>query len=95
MCSSVRTSFCGSSFGASTGCSVKRTCSRMMSAGGRSIHGTSARTPRQVLLMRHSSVGSQVKPDSMQTSFSFGNFWNTPSAMKLTSWFSKLPPCTT
>jgi len=29
--------------------------------GRRSSHGTSARTPRQVLLMRHSKVGSQVK----------------------------------
>ena len=54
---SVRASMPGSPSGASTGCSVNRTCSRTMSAGDRSIHGTSGRTPRQVLPVRHSHDG--------------------------------------
>ena len=40
----------------------------MISAGDRSIQGTSGRTPRQDLLVRHSRFGSQVKPDSISTS---------------------------
>ena len=67
----------------------------MISAGGRSIQGTSGRTPRHVLLVRHSRGGSQVKPDSISTTLSFGNFWNTPSVRKLTSWFSNAEDCAT
>jgi hypothetical protein len=74
---------------------VKRTWSRTISEGGRSIQGTSGRTPRQVLLARHSQPGSQVKPDSIITALRRGNFWNTPSATRLMSWVSKAPDCAT
>ena len=66
-----------------------------MSAGNRSIHGVSARMPRQDLLARHSSVGSQVKPDSISTNFTLGNLRNTPSARRLMIWFSKAALCAT
>ena len=64
---------------------VSRTCSRMISDGSRSSHGVSARTPRQVLLMRQKYAGSQVTPDSISTTFSCGNFTNTPSVTRLFS----------
>ena len=64
---------------------VRRTCSRAYSAGDFSSHGTSARTPRQVLLARHIQAGSQVTPDSISTTFSRGNSTNTPSEIRLFS----------
>ncbi len=71
--------------GASTGCKVMRTCSRTISLGGRSTHGVSVRVPRQVLSKRHRKGGSQVKPDSISTTIRRGNFWNTPSATRLSN----------
>ena len=82
ICSSTR-AMLASSGGASPGCRVMRTCSRIRSAGGRSTQGTSARTPRQVLLARHRKLGSQVKPDSISTRRSAGNLAKTPSWMML------------
>ena len=82
---SISCSTLAASGGLSNGCAVSRTWSRMMSAGGRSIHGTSTRTPFQVLLARHMNEGSQLTPDSISTTFSFGNFPNTPSNTRLSS----------
>src|ERR1700704_143678 len=65
--------------GLSKGCVVTRIWSRMIAAGSRSIQGTSTRTPRQVLLARHMKAGSQLMPDSINTTFNPGNFRNTPS----------------
>ena len=36
-------------------------------AGERFTHGTSARTPRHVLIARQMKCGSQLTPDSMKT----------------------------
>ena len=63
-----------------------------MSAGGRSTHGTSARTPRQILPVRHSRVGSQVKPDSMQTSFQVAEIPGTRLRRSGSAAGSRTPP---
>ena len=65
--------------GPSNGCVVTRIWSRMIAAGSRSTHGTSTRTPRQVLLARHMKAGSQLTPDSISTTLRPGNLPNTPS----------------
>src|SRR5882762_2550524 len=60
--------------GLSNGCVVRRMWSRMIAAGSRSIHGTSTRTPRQVLLARHMKAGSQLTPDSISHGLEAGKF---------------------
>src|SRR5260370_29901537 len=65
--------------GLSNGCVVRRMWARMIAAASRSSHGTSTRTPRQVLLARHMKAGSQLTPDSISTTLRPGNFTNTPS----------------
>src|ERR1044071_8250784 len=69
--------------GPSNGCRVSWKWSRTISDGERSTHGTSVRAPRQNLEKRHRKPGSQVTPDSISTTFSFGYFANTPSVMRL------------
>ncbi len=59
--------------------------SRMISAGERLTHGTSARTPRQVLTARQMKPGSQVTPDSSSTNFRSGNLLNTPLEIRLSN----------
>src|ERR1700722_13152418 len=71
--------------GASKGCEDTWTCSLAYSAGDFSSQGTSARTPRQVLLARHIQAGNQVTPDSISTTLRRGNSTNTPSEMRLFS----------
>ena len=44
------------------------------------------RMPRQNLCSRHRNGGSQVKPLSSITIFSFGWRANTPSTIRLVSW---------
>ena len=61
----------------------------MMLAGACFSQGTSLRTPRQSLLKRHISAGSQLTPDSISTTFSSGYFANTPSDTRFTTWLPK------
>ena len=64
---------------------VKRMRSRTISSGLRSTQGISMRSPRQYFVSRQRCAGSQATPDSANTTVSSGNFWNTPSAMRLVS----------
>ena len=68
-----------------TGCMVRRTLERTISAGARSTQGISMRSPRQNFVSRHRCAGSQVKPDSSSTTFRSGNLVNTPSQIRLES----------
>ena len=81
-CSMMRSTSSGLS-GASNGWMVRRKLSRTISAGERSTQGISVRAPRQNFENRHRKPGSQVTPDSISTTFSFGYLANTPSVIRL------------
>ncbi len=57
----------------SSGCVVKRTCSRATSLGLRSSQGVSARSARQFVSRRQRMPGSHATPPSMSTTLSSGS----------------------
>ena len=67
----------------------------MISAGERLTHGTSPRTPRQVLIARQMKPGSQETPDSSSTNVSVGNLLSTPLEIRLRIWSSNVCDCAT
>src|SRR5215203_4045835 len=62
---------------------VTRMCCRIYADGGCLTHGTSRRRLCHSLSKRHMCAGSQVKPDSSNTTRSDGNWSNTPSLTML------------
>src|SRR5947207_3588049 len=84
-CSTMRSTSSGLD-GPSNGWMVRRKLSRTISGGERSTQGTSVRAPRQNFEKRHRKAGSQVTPDSINTTFSFGYLANTPSVIRLATW---------
>src|SRR5690242_11229756 len=55
----------------------------MYSEGSRFSHGTAARNALKFLSIRHITCGNHATPPSVNNTFNFGNFSNTPSATML------------